>query len=145
METRKSQIDDVVHEEPIFLDLTKNMTILPLGGAREPNSIQIGLFIFYRGFVETEIVSVVDKNKIELIANSEYFNGNYKRFHFNKGQENFVTEIINLKNFESDQEKELANIIISFLKEKNLSFKKFVKFDITVPKTMANYFIELKS
>ena len=62
-----------------------------------------------------------------------------------KGQENFVTEIINLKNFESDQEKELANIIISFLKEKNLSFKKFVKFDITVPKTMANYFIELKS
>lgn len=131
---------DVTYKEPIFLDLTKNMTIHPLGTAKNLKAIEIGFFIFERGWIETKIIHISDTSKIETLANLDFFNGTYKRFHFNTGQNSYETGLLNIKDFESVEEQDLAEIIVSYTKEVGFFSENFEKFEITVPKKMFYYF-----
>lgn len=124
--------------------LKDNGVIVPLGKAKKLHPIEIGLFIFERGWNESEIIYISDTSKIEILANFDFFNGTFKRFNFNKQQKTFETGLLNFKDFESIEEERLANFIIAYLKETNVFSNEYVKFEITVPNKMSKYFKELK-
>ncbi len=105
------------------------------------NTIQIGFFIFDRGWIETKIIQI--SNDIEHLSNCNFFNGKFKRLSFNRINQAFETGLINLKKFENLEEKELAEIVIGVLKNTNSFSEDFVKFEITIPSQFSYYFKEL--